>query len=247
MAANLATSIHEVAPEIFRISTFIPDFNLQFNQFLIRDEQPLLYHTGMRGLFPVVREAVSKILDPATIRWIGFSHFEADECGALNEWLAIAPEAQAACSLVGALVSVNDFAIRPARPLQQDEVLATGSHRFRFRSTPQLPHAWEAGHLFEETSGALLCSDLFHQVGLMEPVTESDILGRFRDGLVGYRGTPFDHYLPYTPNTRGLLEGLAALEPRVILPMHGSAYVGDGKKALLDAADMLHELMASPA
>ena len=106
--------VTEIAPDLYRISTYIPEIDLQFNQFLIKDEEPLLFHTGMRVLFPAVREAVATIIDPATIRWISFSHFEADECGSLNEWLQIAPNAQAVCSLVGALVSINDFALRPA-------------------------------------------------------------------------------------------------------------------------------------
>lgn len=151
-ATDAGTSIHEVAPDVFRISTFIPDFDLQFNQFLVRDEAPLLFHTGMRSLFPVVRDAVSRLIDPSTLRFISFSHYEADESGALNEWLALAPRAEAACSQVGAMVSVNDFALRPARALGQDEVIDTGRHRLRFRATPQVPHAWDAGLLLDRKS-----------------------------------------------------------------------------------------------
>src|SRR5205823_3036710 len=150
---------------LFRLSTFLPEANMQFNQFLARDAEPLLFHTGQRALFPLVREAVARLIDPATLRWIGLSHFEADECGALNEWLALAPEAAPVCSFVGAMVSVNDFALRPARPLMDGEVLETGRLRFRFCSTPHVPHCWEAGLLFEETQQTLLCSDLFHQLG----------------------------------------------------------------------------------
>jgi flavorubredoxin len=245
-ATDAGTSIHEVAPDVFRISTFIPDFDLQFNQFLVRDDAPLLFHTGMRSLFPVVRDAVSRLIDPSTLRFISFSHFEADESGALNEWLALAPRAEAACSQVGAMVSVNDFALRPARALGQDEVIDTGRHRLRFRATPQVPHAWDAGLLFDETTGALFCSDLFLQLGQMEPSTESDILERVRAGFLASRGTPFDHATPYTPNTRPLLEGLAALDPRVLLAMHGSTYVGDGRKAILQLADLLEEVFGAP-
>jgi flavorubredoxin len=145
------TTVHEVAPDLYRIATYVPAANLQFCQFLVKDDEPVLFHTGGRALFPLVREAVARLIDSSTLRWIGFSHFESDECGSLNEWLALAPRAQPVCSVVGALTSVNDFANRPARPLQHDEVLTTGRFRFRFRQTPHVPHCWDAGLLFEET------------------------------------------------------------------------------------------------
>jgi flavorubredoxin len=237
----MTTTTTEVAPDVFRISTLISDFNLQFNQFLIRDDEPFLFHTGMKGLFPMVKEAVSNLLDPTTLRWISFSHFEADECGSLNQWLALAPQAQAACGMVCALVNVNDFADRPAKVLGHDEVLSTGKYRFRYRVTPQVPHAWDAGLMFEETERTLFCSDLFHQLGDMEAITEADIVGRFKATLVEYNSGPFAHYLPYTPQTRSILDGLAALNPKTLLPMHGSAFVGDGAKAIRDMAEMLRE------
>jgi len=237
----MTTTTTEVAPDVFRISTFISDFNLQFNQFLIRDDEPLLFHTGMKALFPVVKEAVSSLLDPSTLRWISFSHFEADECGSLNEWLAIAPQAQAACGMVGALVSVNDFADRPAQVLEHDEVLNTGTYRFQFRATPQVPHAWDAGLMFEETNATLFCSDLFHQLGDVEAITDADIVDRFRATLLEYNSGPFANYLPYTPQTDPILDGLAALNPKTLLPMHGSAYAGDGARAIRDMAEMLRE------
>jgi flavorubredoxin len=135
------TNITEIAPDIFRINTFIPESNLGFSQFLVRDEEPLLFHTGMKGLFPVVREAVSTLIDPAKLRWIGFSHFEADECGSLNEWQAIAPQATAVCSFVAKVVSVDDFAPKnPAKGMADGETFETGSKRFRFISTPHVPH-----------------------------------------------------------------------------------------------------------
>ena len=134
------SSVTEIAPDFYRISTFIPEADLQFNQFLIADAEPVLFHTGMRALFPVVRESVARVIDPSRIRWIGFSHFEADECGSLNEWLQIAPDAQPVCSTVGALVSVNDFSLRPARGMEDDEILKTGKYRFRFLQTPHVPH-----------------------------------------------------------------------------------------------------------
>ena len=237
------TTVTEIAPDVFRISTFVPEANMQFNQFVIRDDEPVLFHTGMRALFPAVKEAVAKVIDPAAIRWIGFSHFEADECGSLNEWLETAPQATPICSLVGALVSVNDFAIRPARPMQHDEVLETGRFRFRFRQTPQVPHCWEAGLLFEETTKLLLSSDLLHQNGDVEPFTTSDVVGRARQTLVDYQAGPLANYMPYTKQTGEILRGLAALEPATIATMHGSTFEGDGKQALLDLAGVMKDVL----
>lgn len=238
--------ITEIAPEVFKITTFIAEGNIQFNQFLVRDQEPLLYHTGMKGLFPVVREAVSKLLDPAAIRWIGFSHFEADECGSLMDWQKIAPNATAICSLVSKTVSVDDVvAMRPARALADEEVVSTGAFRFRFLQTPHVPHAWDAGHLFEETNGILFCSDLFHQNGDVEAVTESDIVGRFRELLVEYQAGPFADYLPYTTRTRSILNRLGDLNPKTIAPMHGSTFIGDGKAAIVDLAKTMKEVLSA--
>jgi flavorubredoxin len=235
--------VTEIAADCYRISTYIPEIDLQFNQFLIKDEEPLLFHTGMRVLFPAVREAVATIIDPSTIRWISFSHFEADECGSLNEWLQIAPAAQPVCSMVGALVSVNDFALRPAKAMNHGEVLETGQHRYRFAHTPHVPHCWEAGMLFEETKGTLLCSDLFHQMGDVEPWTESDVIDRARKTLIDYQAGPFANYMPYTKHTGGIMEGLAALNPRTIAPMHGSAFSGDGQQAIRNLATVMREVL----
>lgn len=237
------TQITEIAPDIYRISTFIPEVNLQFNQFLVKDDEPLLFHTGMKAMLPLVRDAVASLSDPSSIRWLGFSHFEADECGSLNEWLQTAPAAQPVCSLVGALVSINDFAIRPARGMTDGEVLSTGKYRFRFLHTPHVPHCWEAGHLFEETNGTLLCSDLFHQNGNVEPMTGSDLIERARKTLVDYQAGPFANYMPYTKHTDGILQGLADLKPRTIATMHGSTYAGDGERALRDLADVMREVL----
>jgi flavorubredoxin len=238
--------VTEIAPDVFQITTFVPEGDLQFSQFLIRDDEPLLFHTGPKQMFPLVKEGVATLLDPSRVRWISFSHFEADECGSLNEWLALAPRAEAACSMVGALVSVNDFALRAARPLAHDEVLPTGRYRFRFRHTPHVPHCWEAGLLFEETQGTLLCSDLFHQRGDVEPVTERDIVDRFRATLTAYQAGPLANYLPYTPNTQGILEGLAALQPRTVATMHGSTFVGDGARAIRDLATVFRDVLGQP-
>jgi flavorubredoxin len=237
------TQITEIAPDMYRISTFIPEVNLQFNQFLVKDDEPLLFHTGMKAMLPLVRDAVASLSDPSSIRWLGFSHFEADECGSLNEWLQTAPAAQPVCSLVGALVSINDFAIRPARGMTDGEVLSTGKYRFRFLHTPHVPHCWEAGLLFEETNGTLLCSDLFHQNGNVEPMTESDVIERARKTLVDYQAGPFANYMPYTKHTDGILQGLADLKPRTIATMHGSTYAGDGERALRGLAEAMREIL----
>ena len=237
------TTVSEIAPDVFRISAFVPDFNIQFNQFLVRDDEPLLFETGMRGLFPAVRDAVAKLIDPRSLRWISFSHFEADECGSLNEWLSLAPEAQAACSVVGAVVSVDDFALRPARQLADGEELVTGKKRYRFLHTPHVPHCWEAGLLFEETQRTLLCSDLFHQNGDVEPATHSDVLGRCRQVLVEYQQGPLANYMPYTPLTEPILHRLAELQPKTLATMHGSAFVGDGARALHDLATVFKDVL----
>jgi flavorubredoxin len=234
--------ITEIAPDIFRISTFIPEANLQFAQFLVRDDEPLLFHTGMRGLFPFVREEVAKILPPETIKWIGFSHFEADECGALNEWQELAPEATPVCSFVGKVVSIDDFALRPARPLMHGETFSTGKYNFRFLQTPHVPHCWEAGLLFEEKNKTLFCSDLFHQNGDVEPSTDSDIIERCRQTFIEYQQSPLANYLPYTKQTDKILKSLADLKPQTLATMHGSTFVGNGEKAILDLANVFKEL-----
>lgn len=240
-------SIHEIAPNVHRISILWPEINLQFNHFLVVDDEPLLYHTGTRRMFPEVLESVKRILDPTTLRWIGFSHFEMDECGSLNNWLEVAPRAQAVSGVVGALVNLSDFADRPPRALDADETFSTGRFRFRYRPTPHLPHGWDAGVLFEETERVLFCSDLFHHNGNVEPLTEHDILGRVRSSIIEYQAGPLMDYMPYTPNTRPLLEGLAALQPRTLATMHGSSFTGDGAKALLELDGVMKETLGAPS
>jgi len=236
--------ITEIAPDVFQLTTFVPEADLQFHQFLVRDEEPLLFHTGMRSLFPLVREAVDSILPAESVRWISFSHFEADECGSLNEWQTIAPNATAACSFVGKVVSVDDMAaVRPARALADGEVFSTGKYRFRFLQTPHVPHCWEAGLLFEEINGTLFCSDLFHQGGEVEPHTESDIVGRFRKTLTEYQNSPLANYMPYTPDTRPTIKRLAALQPKTLAPMHGSAFTGNCSAALDDLSNVLKDVL----
>lgn len=239
--------IDEIAPDLYRISVYVPQIDLQFNHFLVRDEEPLLFHTGMRRMFPEVRDAVAKVVDPASLRWISWSHFEVDECGALNEWLEVAPRAQAVCTQVGAMVNLQDFANRAPRGLGPDEVIDTGRHRYRLVPTPHLPHGWDASVLFEETAGILLCSDLFHQLGDREPITTDDVVGRFAHAIAAYQAHPvLMDYMPFTPQTRRRLEDLAALEPRLLAAMHGSSFSGDGAAALRAAADVMERHLGLP-
>ena len=240
----MESNVTEIAPDVYRISTFHPDFGIQFNQFLIRDEEPFIMHTGMKKMFPVTLEALASIIDPATVRWVGFSHFESDECGALNDWLNVAPHAQAVCSFVGAVVSVNDFAIRPPRPLNDNEVFEIGRRRLRFLATPHVPHAWDAGLFFEETDKTLLCSDLFFQPGQPEPMTESDLVGSAKDAILAGLASPLANDMPYTPYTNKTLLRLAELEPRTLAVMHGSSYRGDGRKAITELAGVIKEALS---
>ena len=235
--------INEIAPDIYRISTYDPVGRLQFNQFLIRDEEPLLYHTGMRVLFDEVHQAVAKLIEPADLRWIGFSHFEPDECGSLNQWLQAAPRAQAVTSEVGAVVFIGDFADRAPLALKNDDTMSIGEHKLRFRHTPHLPHGWDASMLFDETNAVLFCSDLLHQMDDVEPTTESSVVDRYRDALTGYQAGPFANHMPFTHRTEAYLQSLAELQPRVCAAMHGSTYFGDGARALIDAGTVIREVL----
>ncbi len=238
-------TITEIADEVFRISTFIPERNLQINQFLVRDEEPLLWHTGQKFLFEGVREAVAKVLTPTSIRWIGFSHFEIDECGSLNDWFALSPNAQGFCSFVGARVNMNEYASRAVKGMKDDEVFATGKYHYRFRATPNLPHCWDAGLLFDDTSRTLFCSDLFHHMGDAEPITKSDIVGRARAHLEDMEKSPMSDYIPYTSKTENLLGGLADLHPGTLAVMHGSSYSGDCAKSLRDLGTVIREVVGA--
>ncbi|HYZ84281.1 MAG TPA: MBL fold metallo-hydrolase [Bryobacteraceae bacterium] len=237
------TNVTEIAPDVFRISVFVPEINLQFNHFLVRDEEPLLFHTGLRGMFPLLREAIARVIDPATIRHIGFSHFESDECGSLNSWLEIAPNAEPVCGLIGAIVSVNDFSIRPPRILTSAETVSTGKYRFRFLHTPHVPHGWDAGVLLEETQRTLFCSDLFHQWGDREPLTRDSIIDRARDALIESESGPFAGYVPYTHHTGRILESVAQFQPRTLAAMHGSSFEGDGAQALRELAIVMRDVL----
>lgn len=237
----------EIAPNVYRISVFVPEINLEFSHFLVRDDEPLLFHAGLRSMFPVLREEVSRLIDISKLKHIGFSHFESDECGGLNNWLELAPAAQPVCGLVGALVSVNDFSIRPARVLTREDSLSTGRYRFRFIPTPHVPHGWDAGVLFEESERTLFCSDLFHQWGHQKPTTADSILQRCREALLESEAGPFANYVPYTHHTGRVLETLAELEPKTLAAMHGSTYYGNGAQALRELADVMRDVLGPKA
>jgi flavorubredoxin len=234
--------ISEIAPNIYRISIFAAQDNLQFNHFLVKDDEPLLYHTGLRGMHSEIRQAVSKLIDVSELRHISFSHFEPDECGSLNEWLAAAPNADVICSQVGARVMVNDFIGRESRALPDGGTFPTGKYRFRYCQTPHLPHGWDAGVLFEETQKTLFCSDLFHQVGDLEPLTSADVVGRSHQALKEYQAGILAEYVPYTPLTAQNLKKLAGLEPKTLAIMHGSSFTGDCARALGDLDVALREI-----
>ena len=239
--------ITEIAPDIYRISVFWPEIDLQFNHFVVRDDEPLLFHTGLRRMFPEVKEGMAKLIDPAKLRWISWSHFESDECGALNDWLAIAPHAQPACCMVGALVNVNDFSSREARILTPQDVLATGKYRFRYYPTPQLPHGWDAGVLFEETRRTLFCSDLFHQNGNVEPLATASLMDRCQQVLSAYQTGPLANYVPFTANTETILKGLASLNAKTLAVMHGSSFAGDCGAAFHELAWVMKKVLDRPS
>jgi flavorubredoxin len=230
------TLVDEVAAGIYRISTpvQIPGGAFSFNQFLVVDDEPLLFHTGPRKLFPLVKEAVDTVIPASSLRHIGFSHFEADECGSLNEWLAVAPAAAPLCGSIAAMVSVDDVADRPARPLAHGEEVVLGTHTVKWIDAPHLPHAWECGFLMERSTRTLFCGDLFTQPGdARTPVTEADILGPSED---------FRRQMDYFSHTRDaatLIERLAAEEPRTLACMHGSTWLGDGAALLRELGDRL--------
>jgi len=228
------TRIDEVADGIYRISTpaNIPGGGFSFNQYLIDDDEPLLFHTGPRQMFPLVSEAVASVLPLQRLRHISFSHVEADECGSLNQWLAVAPQSAPLCGRIAAMVSIGDLADRPPLALADGELLSLGRHSVRWFDTPHLPHGWECGLLMEERTRTLLCGDLFTQGGAEHPpLVETDILGpseAFRQ--------PLDYYA-HAPDTRRMLERLASTNPQTLACMHGSAWRGDGAALLRALAD----------
>jgi flavorubredoxin len=231
MEAVMATTVNEIAEGIYRLSTFVADIappaGFTFNQFLILGEAPLLFHTGPRRMFPLVREAVARLIPPETLRWISFGHFEADECGAMNDWLAAAPQAEIAHGQTGVSVSLNDMADRPPRQLADGETIALGGGKtVRYLDTPHTPHGWDAGVLYEETTGTLLCGDLFTQLGDGPALTTGDIVGPAiaAEDLFGYSCL--------NPNMGATIRRLGALAPRTLALMHGPSWSGDGDAAL---------------
>jgi flavorubredoxin len=232
MITNLAsgTNLQQIAPAIYRINTPVEipgGIGFNFNQYLVADDEPLLFHTGPKRMFPLVAEAIAKVLPLERLRYVAFSHFEADECGSLNDFLAAAPDAVAVCSQVAAMVSVNDVAARPPRALADGEVLRTGHHAFKWLDTPHVPHGWECGFMMELETRTLLCGDLFTQGGSgAVALTEGDILGpseAFRLAM---------DYYAHAPHTAATLERIAREQPQLLACMHGSAWRGDGASLL---------------
>jgi flavorubredoxin len=233
---HTGTNLHEVAPRIYRINTplDIPGGAFNFNQYLVAADEPLLFHTGPRKLFPMVAEAIGRVIPLERLRYVGFSHFEADECGSLADVLAAAPNAEPVCGAIAKMVSVDDVSPRPARGLADAEVLDLGSHKVRWFDAPHVPHGWENGFLMETETRTLLCGDLFTQGGRGEaPLTSADILGPSE----AFR-LQMDYYA-HAPQTRAALERLARENPQVLACMHGSAWEGDGAMLLRALAEAL--------
>lgn len=232
----METKINEIAGGIYRLSTFVPEIappaGFTFNQFLVLGDEPLLFHTGPRQMFPLIRSALSRLLPPERLRWITFGHYEADECGAMNEWLAVAPQAQVAHGQTGCMVSLNDMADRKARVLQDGEAIDLGKgKRVRYLDTPHIPHGWDAGVLYEETAGTLLCGDLFTQLGDGPALTENDIVG---PAIVA---EDMFKYSSLNPGMGATIRRLADLSPRTLALMHGPSFSGDGAASLCALAD----------
>ena len=228
------TTIHEIADGIFRISTCVPGITpdgFTFNQFLVKAEEPLLFHTGPRALFGSVSDAVSRIVPIERLRWLTFGHVEADECGSMNQWLAASPRAQVAHGEVGVMVSLNDLADRAPRALKDGEILDLGGKRVRHLDTPHVPHGWEARVLFEETTQTLLCGDLFSHTGDGPALTTSDIIAPAMTSEDLFRATAL------TATTGETIRRLAELSPRTLALMHGSSFNGDAVGALRNLAD----------
>lgn len=237
----MKTSIAEIAPGIHRLSTLVPDVGpsgFTFNQFLVVADQPLLFHAGPRGMFPLVAEAVARVMPLDRLRWISFGHVEADECGAVNMWLNAAPRSQVAFNPLGCQVSLDDLCDRPPRPLAEGEVLDLGGRRIRAIATPHVPHGWEAQVLYEEVTGTLFCGDLLAQLGDGPAIIDGDVVGPALDAERMF------HAMSMSPGTATALRSLAELAPRSLAIMHGSSFHGDGRRALLQLADACPALAA---
>jgi flavorubredoxin len=231
----MKTKVDEIGEGIYRISAYVPDIvppaGFTFNHFLIDADEPLLFHTGLRRMFPDVLEAVRTIMPSERLRWISFGHFEADECGSMNEWLAVAPDARIAHGQTGAMVSLMDMADRAPRVLADGEVLDVGGRRLRYIDTPHVPHGWDAGVVYEEVTGTLLCGDLFTHLGNTAALTNSDIVGPAIEAEDLFAFTSLG------PSTAPNIRKLAALGPRKLALMHGASFEGDGAGALNGLAD----------
>lgn len=232
----METKTYEIADGIYRFSTLVPDIappaGFTFNQFLVLGDAPLLFHTGPRKMFPLVRAAVSRLVAPERLRWITFGHYESDECGAMNDWLAVAPQAEVAHGQTACLVSLNDMADRAPRLMQDDEMIDLGNgKRIRYIDTPHVPHGWEAGVLYEESTKTLLCGDLFTQIGNGAALTESDIVGPAIATEDMFKSSSLH------PSTGATVRRLAKLAPRTLALMHGPSFAGDGAAALGALAD----------
>lgn len=231
----METRIDEIADGIYRLSTFVsaiaPPAGFTFNQFLVLGDEPLMFHAGLKQMFQLNLATVRKIMPPERLRWIAYGHYESDECGALNDWLAVAPNATAAQGQTGVLVSLNDFASRPPRLLANGEVIDLGGKRVRFIDTPHTPHGWDAGVLHEETTATLMCGDLFTQVGDGPALTQSDIVGP------AMRGEDMFRYSSLNPGMGATLRQLATAAPATLALMHGPSFAGDGAAALRSLAD----------
>jgi flavorubredoxin len=232
--------VTEIADGIYQLTTYLSDIDFGVNQYVIVGDEPLLFHTGMRWMFPDVIAAAGRVTPCEELRWIAFGHIESDECGSLNEWLALAPNSTPVQSTTGCMVSVGDIADRPPRPLADGEVLDIGGHRLRWVDTPHVPHAWEAGLLYDETTQTLLCGDIFAQWGAYDATTTSDI--------VSPALAEDDPSWSLAPHTGATLRRLADLELTTLAQMHGPAFKGDCNAALRDlAAGMDARITGQPA
>jgi len=238
----METRVTEVAEGIHQLTTHIADIDFGFNQYLIAADEPLLFHTGMRGVFPLVSAAIGRVLPPDELRWVSFGHVEADECGSMNDLLAVAPQATVAQGTIGCMVSIGDLADRDPRPLADGEVLDIGGHRLRWIDTPHVPHGWEAGVLFDETTGTLLCGDLFTRWGAYDATRSDDILG---PALASDATDDWGSW-SLRPTTGDVIRRLAELPVTTLVPMHGSAFTGDCAGALGDLASAVDARIGRP-
>lgn len=237
----METVVDEIAQDVYRLSTYVAPANFTFNQFLIRANEPLLFHCGPRAMFPLVSAAVGKVIPLQTLRWISFGHHESDESGSMNEWLGTAPNAQVAVGEIACMISMNDLAARPPKALADGATLDLGGRRVRYLATPHVPHCWDAGLLYEETTRTLLCGDLFTAIGKHAAISESDPVGP------ALAAEDVFHATALTPTTARSIRRLAALKPETLALMHGPAFRGDCVGALGALADGYEKRFAAAA